>query len=158
MLFQGEEFLTDSFFDDDEALDWDHLCEFQGVHRLFKDLIALRKSDDPQFVGLQGQNIGFSHFNQDNQIIAYERIHDDHPDRKLLIVVNFSNKSHKNYTVGLPGKGKWEPIFNSSSKDYDSSCEKFEVNGFDSKESWYDGSPFSGTFALPSYAAIIFTC
>ncbi len=157
MMFQGEEFLTDRFFTDDQALDWDHLCEFQGVHRLFKDLIRHRKSDDPQVAGLQGQKIALLHFNQDNQIVAYERIHDNHPEQKLVVLVNFSNTSYDRYTIGLPAQGRWELIFNSSSTDYDASYEDIKVNGFETENQSYDDLSVSGTFSLPGYAALIFT-
>ena len=157
MMFQGEEFLTDDFFTDDQALDWDHLCEFQGVHRLFKDLIGYRTSEDCHVAGLQGQKISFLHFNQDDQVVAYERIHDDHPEQKLVVVVNFSYTSYDRYTIGLPAEGRWELIFNSSSSDYGDSYENSKVNGFETENQSYEDLPVSGRFSLPGYAALIFT-
>ncbi len=131
--------------------------DIEAYNMLFKDLIGYRTSEDSQMAGLQGQKISFLHFNQDNQILAYERIHDDHPEQKLVVVLNFSNTSYDQYTIGFPAQGRWELIFNSSSSDYGDSYENSKVIGFETENEFYDDLSVSGTFSLPGYAALIFT-
>ena len=43
MLFQGQELLEDRWFDDTVALDWEKASTNQGILRLHRDLIALRR-------------------------------------------------------------------------------------------------------------------
>ena len=44
MLFEGQEFLEDGWFRDDKALDWKKRETFQGINRLYRDLIHLRRN------------------------------------------------------------------------------------------------------------------
>jgi 1,4-alpha-glucan branching enzyme len=40
-------------------------------------------------------------------------------DKPIIVICNFSDKTHKDYPVGLPGKGTYEEIFNSQSLEFD---------------------------------------
>ena len=57
MLFQGQEFLEDGWFSDQEALDWDKLQEEHGIYRLYRDLIALRRDLGGTTGGLTGEHV-----------------------------------------------------------------------------------------------------
>ncbi len=46
MLFQGQELLEDRWFDDTVALDWSKASTHEGILRLHRDLIALRRDRD----------------------------------------------------------------------------------------------------------------
>ena len=44
MIFQGQEFLEDGWFVDADPLDWTKLERFGGIHRLYHDLVHLRRN------------------------------------------------------------------------------------------------------------------
>lgn len=157
MIFQGQEFLSDKYFKDDEEMDWEKFSQFKGITRLFKDLIGFRTSDDDEFAGLRGQDIHFLHINPHNKVLVYERIHQDRLDNKLIVVMNLSHEQFPNYTAGVPAGGTWKLVFNSSSKEYDRTYEDPDVNDFNAEEKPHENCKFSGTFTLPAYTALIFT-
>ena len=54
MLFQGQEFLEDGFFHDDDPLDWTKTSTYAGILQLYTDLIALRLNKHGNTRGLSG--------------------------------------------------------------------------------------------------------
>ena len=54
---------------------------------------------------------------QDNSIFAWRRI-DPRTKRELLVVLNMTPVDRFDYTLGLPGKGTWEPVFSSDDLKY----------------------------------------
>lgn len=158
MLFQGQEFLSDKYFNDAEELDWEKFSKFKGIAKLYKDLISFRTSNEAEFSGLQGDDIQFLHFNQNTKVLCYERIHQDHLHNKLIVVINLSNTNYENYEIGLNDEGYWKLIFNSTSSVYDEDFEGQEpTKGFDTVNENYDFSNYKGSFHLAPYTALIFT-
>ena len=119
MLFQGQEFLESSYFDDSSGLDWEKTSYFEGIAKLYQDLIKLRLSKDKSLQGLQGQGIEIIHFNQENNVLAYLRTHDEYPENPVLVILNFSNSRFDQYDIGIPFGNSWETNFNSSYTGYD---------------------------------------
>lgn len=156
LLFQGQEFITPNFFMGDERPDWEKMSHLQGIPQLFGDLIKLRKSDYNDYAGLQGNQLDFFHFNQECNILAYQRSHTDHSDHRVMVVINLSYVDYRKYVIGLPEKGKWKLVFNSSSKVYDDSGTLLHTEDFMTQEKPYDGLPYQGSFALPNYSALLF--
>ena len=56
MIFQGQEFLEDKFFQDSVPLDWTKRTTYAGIHALYRDLIRLRRNWFNQTRGLGGQS------------------------------------------------------------------------------------------------------
>ncbi|HET8737328.1 MAG TPA: alpha-amylase family glycosyl hydrolase [Pricia sp.] len=156
MLFQGQEFMDNSYFLEDRDPDWVTHSNCGGILKLFADLIRFRKSHRPSYGGLRGGGIHFTHFNQGDQILAYTRFHEDRPNFKVLVVLNFSKKKYREYSIGLPCKGRWKLVFNSNSREYDPGFSNVLVCDFEAEERNHDNSPCSGTFSLPEYTALIF--
>lgn len=156
MLFQGQALLTDRYFINNEELDWNTFGECQGIVKLFSDVIKLRKSHYSDFAGLQGDQIDFLHCNQADQILAYQRVNRDYPHSRLVVVINFSKKDYKSYTLGLPSNGLWKLVFNSSSTNYDPSFCNLPVTDFKTVDRPFEGHGHSGTFGLPCYGALMF--
>ncbi len=73
MIFQGQEFLEDDWFRDDDPIDWSKKERFAGIFRLYKDLIGLRLNRGGYTRGLCGQNAEVFHLNPDQKLIAYHR-------------------------------------------------------------------------------------
>ena len=44
MIFQGQEFLEDGWFDDTKPLDWSRLQKNPGIFALYKELFNLRRN------------------------------------------------------------------------------------------------------------------
>ena len=57
MIFQGQEFLEDDWFHDQDPIDWTKKNRFAGILRAYKDLIALRLNRNGVSKGLCGQEV-----------------------------------------------------------------------------------------------------
>lgn len=157
LFYQGQEFIRPTFFVGNGRPDWERMSHLHGVQQLFGDLIKLRKSDYNDYAGLQGNQLDFLHFNQQDNILAYLRGHPDHSEHRVMVVINLSYMDYEKYVIGLPEKGKWKLVFNSSSKLYDDNGTLLPIKDFMTKEKAYDGLPYQGSFPLPCYSALLFT-
>ena len=159
MIFQGQEFLEDGYFEDSKALDWDKFSEFKGITKLYRDLIHLRAlKEGDEFKGLQGQHIDFLHFHQDNKVLAYSRSHTDFRDFPVLVILNFSNTQFDNYDIGVPVSGTWNTVFNSSWEGYDDDdFSTVHTELYSSEDEPYDNQNHKLTFSIAGYGALILT-
>jgi 1,4-alpha-glucan branching enzyme len=73
MIFQGQEFLEDDWFHDQDPIDWTKKDRFAGILQLYKDLINLRLNRGGSTKGLTGQEVDVYHLNQETKIIAWHR-------------------------------------------------------------------------------------
>ncbi|MBI1348229.1 DUF3459 domain-containing protein [bacterium] len=116
MLFQGQEFLQDGWFQDTLPLDWHRTDEYRGIVRLYRDLIALRTNANGDCRALQGA--GFEVVYQDNggKTFAFRRWRDDNPNESLMILLNFHREARD--IECRFAAGRWEPVFNSDAAAY----------------------------------------
>ncbi|WP_446051637.1 alpha-amylase family glycosyl hydrolase [Zobellia laminariae] len=157
MLFQGQEFIEDEYFQDTEALDWGKLDKLKGIKKLSTDLIALRTGKAERTNGLRGQQIEIVHFNQDTKILAYVRSTDGDDNEPVLVVLNFGNKPFEEYGIGVAQDAEWKLRFNSTWKGYDEDFSELAVEGMEKVEEPTDEKPFTGQITIPAYAALIYT-
>ncbi|MBT2161453.1 alpha-amylase family glycosyl hydrolase [Zobellia barbeyronii] len=157
MLFQGQEFIEDEYFQDTEALDWGKLDKLKGINKLSTDLIALRTGKAERTNGLRGQQIEIVHFNQDTKILAYVRSRDADDNEPVLVILNFGNKAFEEYGIGVAKDAEWKLRFNSTWKGYDEDFSELEVEGMEKVEEPTDEKPFTGQITIPAYAALIYT-
>ena len=87
MLFQGQEFLEDGWFQDSVPLDWHKSEEFRGLVRMYRDLIHLRLNRSGAMRGLSGSGLNTFHQNQADNVIAYHRWHQGGPGDDVVVVV-----------------------------------------------------------------------
>ena len=113
MLFQGQEFLEDGWFQDSVPLDWHKSEEFSGLVRMYRDLIHLRLNRFGSTRGLTGSGVNTFHQNQADNVIAYHRWHQGGPGDDVVVVVNLSHNAHGNYQIGFPSPGLWRLRLNS---------------------------------------------
>jgi 1,4-alpha-glucan branching enzyme len=73
------------------------------------------------------------------------------------VLVNFSNTSFANYTIGLPRGGNWSVVFNSDWNGYGSDYGNTFTAGVTAQANPLHGLGFRGTFALGPYSAVILT-
>ncbi|MDY0093874.1 MAG: alpha-amylase family glycosyl hydrolase [Candidatus Vecturithrix sp.] len=155
MIFQGQEFLEDDWFHDQDPLDWTKKDRFAGIVQLYKDLIALRLNRDDLTKGLSGQEIDVYHVNEDEKVIAYHRWETGGPGDSVVVAANFSSAPRENYAIGLPAEGEWIVRFNSDSQDYNEEFGGLGVSSIQAEAAEKDGLPAQTTVSIGPYSAII---
>jgi len=118
MIFQGQEFLEDAYFRDEDPLDWSKLGTYAGIHRLYRDLIRLRRNWFDRTRGLRGQHINAFHVNNADKVIGFHRWDQGGPGDDVIVVANFANRAYDSYTLGFPRAGWWRVRFNSDWQGY----------------------------------------
>lgn len=118
MLFQGQEFMQGGAFNDWEGMDWQLADRYAGIVTAYKHLVALRKNAGGVSAGLTGQSINLMHVDEDNKVLAYHRWKDSGPRDDVVVIVNFANRMHQEYLLGMPRDGTWKVRFNSTWQGY----------------------------------------
>jgi 1,4-alpha-glucan branching enzyme len=168
MLFQGQEFLEDGWFQDSIPLDWHKSEEFSGLVRMYRDLIQLRLNRGGATRGLTGSGLNTFHQNQADNVLAYHRWHQGGPGDDVVVVVNLSHLAHENYRLGFPAPGTWRLRLNSDwrgyspgfgnqpSSDVVAAVEQVEgQQGAGAAER--DGFPAAGTISIGSYTVLVYS-
>jgi 1,4-alpha-glucan branching enzyme len=118
MIFQGQEFLEDGYFQDTVPLDWSRLQAFSGIHLLYRDMIRLRRNWFDETRGLRGLHIHVHHINNTDKVVAFHRWDNGGPGDDVVVVANFANRSYESYTIGMPRAGQWRVRLNSDWRGY----------------------------------------
>jgi 1,4-alpha-glucan branching enzyme len=159
MLFQGQEFLEDGWFDDRAPLDWSKTRTHRGNLILYRDLIRLRRNVGRRTRGLQGEHVQVYHVNNCDKLIAFHRWQVGGPGDDVVVVMNFANRTYDAYTLGFPRPGLWRARLNSDRRIYgddftDQACPDV-VAARTSSGSLVDGMPCWGNVTIGPYAALI---
>lgn len=155
MIFQGQEFLEDEYFRDEDPLDWSRLETFAGIRWLYYDLIRLRRNWHNRTRGLRGQHIHVHHVNQADKVVAFHRWENGGPCDDVIVVANFANQAYSSYALGFPRGGSWKVRFNS---DWDGYSEDFgnhlsyDTMAFDGA---MDNMPCHGNVGVGPYSVIV---
>ena len=155
MIFQGQEFLEDDWFHDQDPIDWSKKDRFAGILQLYKDLISLRLNRGGRTQGLTGQEVDVNHVSQDNKIIAWHRWESGGPGDSVVVVANFSAHPCEDYLLDLPAAGEWIVRFNSDSRRYDKDFGDFGNNAVQAKAPEEDGQPVQAQVSVAPYSALI---
>ena len=155
MLFQGQEFIEDEYFQDTEALDWDKHDRHQGIAQLLGDIIRLRTGALENANGLNGQHLEIIHYNTETKVLAYTR--GGAEEEQGLGILNFRNQDYTDYGIGIDANKNWKLRINADWKGYDEALSDLEVRDLVKEERETDGKPFTGVFNIPSYGALIYT-
>jgi 1,4-alpha-glucan branching enzyme len=155
MLFQGQEFLEDEWFQDKDPLNWELAEELKGIVDLYGDLIALRRNERETTRGLMGQHLDVYHVNDEEKVVAFHRWEEGGPGDDVVVVANFRNQHVEEYVVGLPREGLWRLRFDSHAAVYDEGFEGQVSADVEATEGERDGLPHGGVVSLAPYSAII---
>jgi 1,4-alpha-glucan branching enzyme len=155
MLFQGQELVEGSWFNDETGLDWDLRHEHAGLLRLHRDLISLRRNTTDVSRGLRGPHIEIHHVNAVGKVLAYYRWLDGGPRDDVVVLANFSASAFTPYTVGVPRTGRWRVRFNSDWDGYDPDFETVDSLDADAEPEPYDGMAQRVSVGLGPYSAIV---
>jgi len=118
MLFQGQELLEDSWFDDSEPLDWSKVETHAGILQLHRDLIRLRRNGDDTTRGLRGEFIHLLRADDASKLLAYHRWADGGPRDDVVVVANLSDRPVHDLRLGLPRAGRWRVRLNTDAATY----------------------------------------
>jgi 1,4-alpha-glucan branching enzyme len=155
MIFQGQEFLEDDWFHDQDPIDWTKKDTYSGILQLYRDLIRLRRNRDGTTGGLTGHHANVYHVNDKDKVMAFHRWNNGGPRDDVIIVVNMANHAFEGYKIGFPRTGSWEVRFNSDWNGYDPSFSNHRAKDVVAKRGKKDGMPFSGIIGIGPYSAII---
>ncbi len=120
MLFMGSEFAQFREWDFESGLEWFLVDEFEN-HRNFKEFVKNLNRfylDNPPMWCQDYSWEGFKWISADDytqSIIIFRRMDDQ--GHEIIAVCNFVPVERKNYRFGVPYKGTYTEVFNSSSKD-----------------------------------------
>lgn len=155
MIFQGQEFLEDGWFDDQTALDWLKAYHYAGNVALYRDLIRLRRNLDGRSRGLLGPHVNVFHVDQEQKFLAFHRWLHGGPGDDVVILANFSHRTMTS-PIGMPHGGSWRVRFNSDLKRYHPEFGSWrgpaEVKAVDGEA---DGMPFRAVVTVAPYAVLI---
>ncbi|MGQ0503840.1 MAG: alpha-amylase family glycosyl hydrolase [Myxococcaceae bacterium] len=157
LIFQGQEFVEDGYFQAEDPLDWSKAGYFAGITQLYRDLIKLRRNWSNNTRGLQGQGLSVHHVNNDGKVLAYHRWKDGGPGDDVVVVANFSGNYYPNYRVGFPHGGMWWLRFNSDYNGYSPDFGNTATLDTAASGSGADGLIASGNIALGPYSVVIFS-
>jgi len=155
MIFQGQEFLEDDWFHDEDPLDWSKKNRFAGIFRLYQDLIRLRLNRSGCTAGLCGQEVNVYHVDQQCKVLAYHRWQHGGPGDSVLVVANFSSRPQQDCAVGFPTEGEWIVRFNSDSRYYDGDFQDRGPARVFASGPGLDGLPSKGTLSIGPYSVLI---
>ena len=120
LTFMGSEFAQVREWDYENGLEWFMIDEFEN-HRNFQAYIkTLNKfyKDNPPFWQVDYSWEGFNWISNDDyrqSIIIFRRI--DRKGNEVVVVCNFVPVGRSNYCFGVPYKGTYTEVLNSSSRD-----------------------------------------
>ncbi len=155
MIFQGQEFLEDDWFHDQDPIDWTKKDHFAGILQLYKDLINLRLNRGGRTKGLTGQEVDVYHLNQETKIIAWHRWESGGPTDSVVVVANFSAQRYEDYLIDLPAAGEWIVRFNSDAKIYDKEFGDIGNSVIYAEVPDKEGLPAQAEVSVAPYSALI---
>lgn len=158
MLFQGQEFLEDGWFRDDDPLDWSKLTAQAGTYRLYRDLLYLRTNLHNTTGGLSGPSVNVFHVNNADKLLAFHRWRDGGAGDDVVVVANFANRTwmpEDAYRIGLPRAGTWQVRFNSDRTRYGDDYGNIGPASVATQDIPYDGFPCSATISVAPYSVLI---
>lgn len=155
MIFQGQEFLEDGFFQDTDPLDWTKATTFSGIVDLYTDLISLRRNLAGKTAGLRGNNVNVHHVNNTNKVIAFHRWDQGGAGDDVIVVANFSGGGFSSYNLGFPRGGMWRVRFNSDWSGYDSGFGNWNAYDTNAVSGAKDGMGYNANVGIGPYSVII---
>jgi 1,4-alpha-glucan branching enzyme len=155
MLFQGQEFAEDGWFEAERMLDWQKLERFPGIHALYRDLIRLRRNWFDHTRGLRGDHVWCHHINDAGKVLAYLRWGFAEPRDETIVLANFANRTYGDYRIGVPREGIWRVRFNSDWQGYSDDFGNTPSFDTQAQPAPADGMPFSVAVALGPYSVLI---
>lgn len=155
MIFQGQEFLEDAWFHDQDPLDWRRADRYAGIVQLYRDLIRLRRNWEDRTRGLRGEHVNVFHVNDRDKVIAFHRWESGGPRDDVVVVANFSNRPFDSYRIGFPRAGLWKVRLNSDWSGYSSDFANHPTFDLEAGAPGHDGLPAGGEVGVGAYSVVV---
>lgn len=155
LIFQGQEFLEDGYFDDGDPVDWSKLTTYGGINLLYRDLIRLRRDWFNNTRGLRGQNQNVHHINNSDKLLAFHRYDVGGPGDDVIVIVNFADRTWNDYWLGFPAGGLWYTRFNSDAQIYSGDYGNFGSSTTTAFAGGMDGMGYSASISIAPYSVLI---
>jgi len=156
LLFMGDEFGQWNEWNHDASLDW-HLLDqpaHGGLARLVGTLNHIYKTEPAMHWG-DAQSRGFEWLDGSNardSVLTFLRRGDD--DREVVVVaLNFTPATRRQYRVGVPRPGRWREILSSDARELGGSG-LGNLGGVESRPIRWNGRRHSIELTLPPLGAV----
>ena len=157
MLFQGQDFLEDGWFDDRRPLDWDKQHRHAGFLHLVRQLIALRRNLTGVTRGLRDRHTAIIRADDARPVLAYHRWSHGGPGDDVVVVVNLSAQPLVDYRLGLPRPGEWRLRCNTAAPVFGIGPERPHAGDLVTTPDECDGHPQSAQLTIGPYAALVYS-
>ncbi len=158
MLFMGQEFLEyrpfPNFGADPDPIDWGRKDTYNGIWTLYRDMIRLRRNWNNNTRGLRGRNIHVLPVFVDNMLV-YHRWDQGGAGDDVVVVCNFSGQKYANYTIGVPGPGRWRVRFNSDAGAYDGFFDNWPAFDTNASGPPLNDMPCSANVSIGAYTCLV---
>jgi 1,4-alpha-glucan branching enzyme len=155
LIFQGQEFLEDEYFRDNDPLDWSKTERYAGIVALYRDLIRLRRNWFDTTRGLRGQHVNVYHVNHSAKVVGFHRWENGGPRDDVVVVVNLANIAYDAYTLGVPRGGRWRVRFNSDWNGYSPDFAGHPSWDVDADQAPRDNMAHAVTLSIGAYTALV---
>lgn len=118
LLFMGNEFQQTGTFHEDQWLEWGHASRRTDLVQLHRDLIRLRRNLDGSGNALKGRGVDPVLVDNDRKVLAFWRWHEQTPEDRMVIVMNFGGRRADGVIVPFPSAGPWSLKFHSDAPTY----------------------------------------
>jgi 1,4-alpha-glucan branching enzyme len=155
MLFQGQELLEDRWFDDTVGLDWSKADTHEGILRLHRDLIHVRRGAEGLTRGLRGSGVAITRADDETKLIVVHRWRDNGPGDDTLVILNLANRPVSDERIGFPAPGRWRVRLNSDSTVYAPDFGGQEAFDTEADGEGVDGQPHGGLVSVGPYGVVV---
>ncbi|MCB1823558.1 MAG: alpha amylase C-terminal domain-containing protein, partial [Candidatus Competibacteraceae bacterium] len=158
LLFMGGEFGQPSEWNHDAELKWELLRKspHQCLQRFVVDLNGLYRRE-PACHQVDFRGAGFEWLDAggaETNVLAFLRKARD-PRDTVAFVLNFSDRSHPHYRIGVPFPVEYRELLNSDASEYGGSGETLADKRIMAEEVSSHGYAFSLVLNLPSLSAVV---
>ena len=159
LLFMGSEYAPFREWTEQQELEW-FMLDYPA-HRDMQHYVAALNHfylQHPPLYEIDDSWQGFQWIDADNaeqSILSYRRI--DRRGRELVVVINFTPATYRDFRQGLPYHGVWEEVFNSDDAAFGGSGVRNQDPIKTEKKPWH-GQGASATITVPPLGAVILKC
>ena len=159
LLFMGSEYGPFREWAFEEELEW-FMLDYPA-HREMQHYVAALNHfylAHPPLYEVDDGWAGFQWIDADNaeqSILSFRRI--DKRGRELVVIVNFTPATYRDFRQGLPYHGVWEEVFNSDKTDYGGSGVTNDAP-IKTERIAMHGQPASAVLSVPPLGAVILKC
>jgi len=157
LIFQGQEFCEDRWFDDRVPLSWNKAQRNADFLQLARQLIRLRRNLDGETAGLRGPHTALIRVDDQHKVLAYHKWWHGGARDDVVVAVNLSTQVVHGYRMGLPREGTWLLRCNTDAPMFGHDFGVAHATDLHAAPSPWDGQQFSAELTIGPYAALIYS-